>query len=273
MQFLKKNYEKILLAVVVLAALGMVAFLPVMVSQQKQRLADLTSSVVHRKPKPLPPLDLKSEQDLLARAQSRVVLDFSGSNRLFNPVRWQLDKNGRPFPNPAGTQIAKLEVTKLSPLYFILSYDTVSASPGLATHYGIGITHEGALLAYQRGKKPVYAALNQTTNGFTIVSVDGQEDDPTSLTLELSDTGQKVTISKDHPFKRVEGYTVDLRYPPENRTLPPNRRVGDVIYFAGESYKIIDIKESEVVLLQQSNQKQWIKTFSPKNSTATAPPL
>ena len=272
MQFLKKNYEKILLAVVVLAALGMVAFLPVMVSQQKQRLTDLTSSLVHRKPKPLPPLDLKAEQDMLGQAQSNVVLNFSSSNRLFNPIRWQLDKNGHPFPNPAGREIDKLQITKLSPLYFIISYDTVSASPGLATHYGIGVTHEGALVPYQRGKKSVYAALNQTTNGFTIVSVEGQEDDPTSLSLEL-DSGDKVTISKDHPFKRTEGYMLDLRYPPENRTLPPNRRVGDVIYFGGESYKIIDIKESEVVLLQQSNQKQWIKTFSTTNSTATAPPL
>ena len=41
MQFLKKNYEKIVLAVVVLVTLGVVAFLPIMVSQEKQKLDDL----------------------------------------------------------------------------------------------------------------------------------------------------------------------------------------------------------------------------------------
>lgn len=273
MQFLKKNYEKILLAVIVLAALGVVLFLSILVSNEKKRLDDLTSSYLPKHPKAFPPLDLKAEQDLLARAQSRVSLDFSSSNRIFNPVRWQMGRDGKIFPNPSGREIEKLEITKLSPLYFIVSLESVSATPGLATHYGIGLTHEAALAVSQRSKKVTYVPLNETTNGFTVVSAEGQEDDPSSVAVQLSESDQKVTIAKDQPFKRVEGYTVDLYYQPENRHFAPNRRVGDAVYFAGESYKIIDIKESEIVLLQQSNQKQWIKTFSLTNSTATAPPL
>ena len=105
----------------------------------------------------------------------------------------------------------------------------------------------------------------------TVKRPHGPEDDPTSVTVQLSDPEQTVTLTKDEPFKRVEGYAVDMFYPPENRHFLPNRRVGDSITFAGELYKIIDIKESEVVLLQESNQKQWIKTFSLIKSTATAP--
>lgn len=273
MQFLKKNYEKILLALIVLAALGVVLFLSILVSNEKQRLQALTNSYLPKHPKSFPPLDLKTYQDLLARAQSRVSLDFSSSNRIFNPVRWQMDVHGKIFRNPAGREIDQLQVTKLSPLYFIVSLESVSATPGLATHYGIGMTHEAALLSSQRLKKLTYAPLNETTNGFTVLSAEGQEDDPSSVTVELAEPEQKLTISKDQPYKKVEGYTVDLFYPPENRHFAPNRRVGEAIYFAGESYKIIDIKESEIVLLQQSNQKQWIKTFSLTNSTATAPPL
>jgi hypothetical protein len=270
MQFLKKNYEKILLAVIVLAALAVVLFLTILVSNEKKRLDDLTNSYLPKHPKAFPPLDLKAYQDLQVRAQTRVSLDFSSSNRIFNPVRWQMGRDGKIFPNPAGREIEKLQVTKLSPLHFIVSLESVSATPGLATHYGIGLTHEAALLVSQRSKKLTYAPLNETTNGFTVLSAEGSEDDPTSVTLELSEPAQKVTISKEQPFKRVEGYSVDMFYQPENRHFLPNRRVGDVVNFAGESYKIIDIKESEVVLLQQSNQKQWIEKFTLTNASSTA---
>ena len=267
MQFLKKNYEKVLLAAVALAALAVVAFLPIMVSQEKKQLADQESSLVNRPPKHLQPLDLQPFKALSDRAQASVVLDLT--NKLFNPIRWQLDAKGQLFPNPAGKEIELLQVTKLSPLYFIVSLVNVNPSggPDQPTHYGIGIQHEAGA---QRLRKTTYAPLNVTTNGFTILSAEGPEDDPTTLTIQLTDLDKTVTISKDQPFKLQEGYTIDFRYPPQNQNLPPNRRVGDSITFGGETYKIIDIKDSEVVLLQQSNQKQWIKKFSPTNASSTA---
>ncbi len=143
----------------------------------------------------------------------------------------------------------------------------------MPTHYGIGLQHEAALSPQQRSRKTTYVPLNLTTNGFTVLSAEGPEGDPTSVTIKLEDLDKQVTITHDQPFKSQEGYTVDFRYPPENRNLPANRRVGDVISFGGEGYKIIDIKESEVVLLQQSNQKQWIKKFTLNaSSTATSLP-
>ena len=45
MQFLKKNYEKIVLGAVVVIALGIVAFLPIMVSQENKKLDDLEKKV------------------------------------------------------------------------------------------------------------------------------------------------------------------------------------------------------------------------------------
>lgn len=270
MQFLKKNYEKILLAVVVVAALGVVAFLPILVSRQKQKLVDLESQVIPRNPKPLPPLDLAGYDGVLQRGQTNVSLNLGGLHKIFNPVRWQMKANGTIFPNPAGHEIDILEITKVTPLYEIYSLESVSASQGLPTHYGIGIRHEAAPSAQQRSVKITYVPLNKTTNNFTVISATGPEDNPDSVTLELTDTQKKVTISKGSPYQRVEGYMADLRYPPENKDMK-NRRKGDVIFFAGESYKIVDIQESEVVLLQLSNQKQWIKEFKPTNATASVP--
>jgi hypothetical protein len=272
MQFLKKNYEKILLAVVVIAALGVVAFLPIMVSQQKHKLDDLENQATTKKPKPLPPLDLSRDDTLLARGKTNVSLNLAGAQKIFNPVRWQMKAGGVIFPNPAGHEVDILEITKITPLYEVYSLESVSVTPGLPTHYGIGIRHEAAASPYGRTVKITYVPLNVSTNNFTVVSAEGPEDDPTSVTLRLSDTDQKVSISKGSPFQRVEGYMADLRYPPENKEFRGRRKTdASPVCFANECYKIVDIEESEVVLLQLSNQKQWIKELKPTNSTASAP--
>jgi hypothetical protein len=271
MQFLKKNYEKILLAVVVVAALGVVACLPILVSHEKSRLDELENKVITRKPKPLPALDLAKDDALLQRAQTSISLNLAGPHKVFNPVRWQMKAGGVIFPNPAGGEFNILEITKISPLYEIYSLESASVTPGLPTHYGIGIRHEAA--AGQHAVKITYVPLNVTTNNFTVLSAEGPEEDPTSVKLQLADTHQTVTLSKDQPFKRVEGYMADLRYPPENKDFRGRRKTDtSSICFAGECYKIVDIEESEVVLLQQSNQKQWIKEFNPKNATSSPPP-
>ncbi len=270
MQFLKKNYEKIILGVVVLATLGIVAFLPILVSQERKKLDDLESQVIPHNPKPLPPLDLSKEDDFLNRSKnSSVSLNLEKPHKIFNPVRWQL-KNSAPFRNPSGEEIEKLTITKISPLYEIYSLTGVSASEGLPTHYGIGITHQAAEAVSKRNLKTTYASMNQTTNNFTVVAAEGPEEDPTSVTLKLSDTGQTVVITKDKPFERPEGYIADLVYTPDNKAFP-NRRKTDAspICFANECYKIVDITEHEVVLFQLSNQKIWTKEYNPTNSAAS----
>ena len=272
MQFLKKNYEKIILGVVVLATLGVVAFLPILVSQERKKLDDLENNVIPHHPKPLDPLDLTKEDEFLARSKSSSIsLNLEKPHKIFNPVRWQL-KNGAPFRNPSGEEIEKLTVTKISPLYVIYSLETVSATAGLPTHYGIGITHQAAAGQSGRNLKTTYVAMNQTTNNFTIVAAEGSEDDLTSMkvTLKLSDSGQPVVITKAKPFEQPEGYIADLVYTPDNKPFP-NRRKTDAspICFANECYKIVDITEREVVLYQLSNQKNWTKEYNPTNSPAS----
>lgn len=271
MQFLKKNYEKVILGVVVLAALVLVASLPFMVSSEKQKLADQVNQVVHPNATPLPPLDLSKEDDFISRAHNSIAVNLDKPHKLFNPVRWQL-KNNAPYRNPAGEEVDKLMVTKISPLYEIYSLQNVSASAGLATHYGIGIIHQAADTVAKRSLKTTYVAMNQTTNNFTVVAADGPEEDPKSVTLQLADTGEKVVVTKEKPFQRVEGYTADLLYQPDNKPFIARRKTDtSPIFFANESYKIVDITEHEVVLLQLSNQKQWTKEFNSTNSTAAPP--
>ena len=271
MQFLKKNYEKIVLAVVVLAALGVVAFLPILVSKEKKDLVELETGIVTKPVKPLTPPDLSKDDAFLSRSKTSVSLNLAEPHKIFNPVRWQLKPGNVLFRNPAGEDIKNLAVTKISPLYEIYSLAGASATAGLATHYGIGITHEAADTIAKRRMKITYAAMNQTTNNFTIVAADGPEEDPTSVTLKLSDTGEQVVVTKDKPFQRPEGYTADLVYTPENKPFNARRKTdASSICFANECYKIVDITESEVVLLQLSNQKIWTRPYNPTNSNASA---
>ena len=62
-------------------------------------------------------------------------------------------------------------------------------------------------------------------------------------------------ITGDKPFTRVDGYKVDLTYPPENRNLG-DRRVGDVLPIAGEDYIIVAINPNEVVVSARSNNRR-----------------
>jgi len=264
MQFLKKNYEKVILGVVVLATLGLVAFLPVLVSHEKQKLNDLESKVTDHNPKRLDPLDLSKEDEFIKRSRTSIALNLDKPHKLFNPVRWQL-KNNAPYRNPAGEELDKLQVVKISPLYEVYSLESVNATEGLPTHYGIGITHQAAASVQQRTHpKITYVALNQTTNNFTVV--EGGNDENTPVTLKLTDTGERVTITKEKPFQRPEGYTADMIYQPTSKTYNGVRKTDTgTINVANELYKIIDITQSEVVLLQLSNQKTQIKEYNPTN--------
>ena len=49
--------------------------------------------------------------------------------------------------------------------------------------------------------------------------MEGSLDNPAQLQLilQLTDTGERVTLSKDKPFRRVDGYTADLKYDPEGK--------------------------------------------------------
>lgn len=98
-------------------------------------------------------------------------------------------------------------------------------------------------------------------------------DDPTNVTvvLELKDTGQRVKVSKDHPFQRLDGYVADLRYEPEHRHWL-NRRVGSVLALRGDEYHVVAITTNEVILLTRSDQKMWKVEYQGASESPSGPP-
>jgi hypothetical protein len=258
MDFLKKHYEKVLLGVVLLGLAVAVVFLLLKIPSEKQKLEDMRNSLINRPVKALTNLDLALPDDMLKRMATPAMVDFSAPNKLFNPMPWQKAVDGRLIRADA-TNVGPnaVTITKLTPLYLKLTLDSVTPLD-TGTRYVIGIEKEAALNPRDRNKTQKYCSLNTKNETFTLRDVKAAPDDPTNATvvLELNDSRQRVELSKEHPFRRIDGYMVDLKYAPESKTWTA-RRVGAELYLNGEGYNIVAITENDVVLSAKSNQKKW----------------
>ncbi|HPU57631.1 MAG TPA: hypothetical protein PLH97_15335, partial [Verrucomicrobiota bacterium] len=177
----------------------------------------------------------------------------------FNPVRWQRTVDGRNIKNPVGADIERLQITRIEPLYLRISLGSISGSES-STRYAIVIEQQAA--RRNRGPRSYYVSVDEKReygedkDSFIVREVKGTPSDPTELVIELSDLEKPISIARDRPYERIDGYMADLRYPPQN-TLIRNRRVGDRVVIANEEYSIVSITENEVGLSAKSNQKRW----------------
>jgi hypothetical protein len=263
MDFLKKHYEKVLLGVVLLGLAVAVAFLPFKIASEKQKLEDMRNQLIHPKVKELTNLDLSLPDAVLKRMAVPALVDFSAPNKLFNPMPWQKAADGHLIKVDA-TNVGPnaVTITKMTPLYLKLSLDSVTLLEA-GPRYVIGIEKEAAPNLRDRPKTQKYCSLNTKNETFTLRDVKTPADNPTNVTvvLELNDTKQRAVVSREQPFRRIDGYVVDLKYGPENKTWT-NKRIGAPLSFNGQDYNIVAINENEVVLSAKSNQKNWTVKYS-----------
>ncbi len=272
MDFVKKHYEKILLGFVLLGLVGALVFLPFMIANDQDNLQRIKEGIIHGKVTPLPGLDLTNETKVLERLKSPYKLDFSTTNKLFNPVEWQRTPDGRLIKLAYGNEASLAAVTKITPLYLILTLDSIETNAldtnDLSARYVISVERQAAAFPAQRVKKQHYASVREKVgdknDGFMIRSVGGSPDDSgtVKLTVQLMDTGESVTLTKDKPFQRVDGYSADLKYDPEKKTWQ-GQRVGANLKFAGDDYIIVAIDQNAVILSARSNQKKTTLIYSP----------
>jgi hypothetical protein len=152
-------------------------------------------------------------------------------------------------------------VTKITPLYFTLTLDSVETNE-LGARYVIGVERQAAAFPAARRKQQRYASVGDKKDSFTLVSIAGAPENPDKLILKLADTGETAVVSKDKSFQRVDGYSADLKYDPENQKWL-GRRVGADLKFAGDDYNIVAIHQNEVILSAQSNQKRTTLRYAP----------
>jgi hypothetical protein len=261
MDLLKKHYEKILFSAVLLGLLGALIFLPFMINGDREKLEQSSSVLITPRVEPLPPLNLTEQSNAIQQIESPHRFDFETTNRLFNPVEWQRAVNGMLIKAATSVGPQAAVVTKITPLYFILTLDGVETNFG--DRYIIGVERQSALVPWQRAERQHYASLGERNDTFTITGVNGPPGDPTQLVLRLTDSGAIATLAKGKPFQRVDAYMADLKYAPEGKSWD-DQRVGDDLKFAGDDYIIVAINQSEVVLSAQSNQKRTTLTYKPQ---------
>jgi len=255
MDFLKKHYEKILLGVVLLGLMGVVGYMLVVVSNEQQKLLDMTQAVTHPNVKAISNLDLTMSEQSIKRAATPVMLDFGPpGHRVFNPGAWQKGPDGRPVPRENIGPRA-LVVTNITPLYFRLSLDKVEQVES-GFKYVIVMENQAAPTPSQRNKKSNYCKLMDGNDAFQLIEVRGKPDDPTELVVKLKDSGENAVIKKDKPFERIDGYMADLHHPLQSQPWL-GRRVGSSLSFNGEDYTIVGINQNEVVLSAKANGKKW----------------
>jgi hypothetical protein len=260
MDFLKKNYEKLLLGAVLLGLAGVAAFLPFKIGTEKQKLQDLTSGILNPPVQAITNLDISATESDLKRSASSVVVNLGPPHKLFAPMPWQKAADGHLIPmddTHIGPQA--VAITELTPLYLIITLDSVSVLDS-GTKYVIGLQREAAALQKDRSKKQTYSAVGAKNDTFTLREVLGSPENPTNIVLELKD-GTTASLSKETPFKRVEGYAASLKYEPEKKSWR-DQRVGASISLNGEDYNIVAISASEVVLSAKKNQKKWTITYN-----------
>ena len=262
MDFIKKNWEKVLLGAVLLGLLIAVVGLPIKIASEKAELADIRNRITQGIVEPIEPQEIREVEQAIVRTEQPVTLDLNTSNRVVNPVQWNRAPDGRLIRLLTGNEVGveAVVVDSISPLYLVITLDSVLTTDS-GSRYAIGVEKQAESSKRARGKRQSYVALGEKNENFLLRDVKGPPAQPTAIELELSDTGERVTLSEAKPFNRVDGYMADLSYPPDSRTWP-GKRVGDTIQIERENYNIVAITKSEVVLSAKSGKKTSLKSGS-----------
>jgi hypothetical protein len=257
MEFIKKHYEKIIMSVVLLCLLGAAVWLPRMISDAREQIKINAGSEPPDRPWK-PTVDFNLQTNALQKLEQPVAVPLSGGtppeyHNLFNPVTWKLTSSNTLFKVYKEGPDA-LVAMDIRPLYLTVAFDR-SAGTGYYFYYQ---TLSGK-------KNNVYLHVKETAKVagkpvFTLVGIKGTPEDPTEFQIQMLDTQETVTVTKTTPFQKVDGYVVDLTYPPENLNLK-NKHVGDSFTLAGETYKIVAISKN-AVRVAADNGKQTTITWS-----------
>jgi hypothetical protein len=266
MEFLRKfitlcqaNYEKAILILALVGLAGAVVVLYQVSLNEEENLKGYEKEMRQPKGKSMTPISLDRYRSALQLVSQPPALDFGTPHHLFNPVKWQRKlSDGTLIKVQTGKEVGPyaMNLVRVGELFFIVSLDRAASTGG----YTLGVTHEGAENPWERRKVPKFVTVSNKPeilkkDLLALREVKGTPEEP-ELIVELAETGEKISVTKDKPFKRVEGYEVDLSYPLEGKTFT-KLRVNSKLHFAGEDYKVVAITPTEVVLSANLNDKKY----------------
>ena len=130
------------------------------------------------------------QSNVIERLQSPYQLDFDTTNRLFNPVEWVRMADGT-LREATGTTPQAAVVTSITPLYTVLTLDSVETNVFGPPRYVIGVERQAAANPVMRHKQQRFVSTDDAKKDvFTLVEVKGPPENPDYLALKLADSGQ-----------------------------------------------------------------------------------
>ena len=248
MDFLKKHYEKILLAVILLGLALAAAALPFTLDSDRESLAQIDNQLAP--PKIYQPVDLSPAVVALNRMKSPPTVLISGQNNTFNPVVWKQKPNGELVKLPPGSEGAEaLTIQEIRPLKFELIYErTVGGG-----HFFTVVKEISPRKSTRRTSK--FFTTDQRSGDIHLIEVKSSSGSGDVFVFEIPETKEIITVTKDKPFSRIEGYEADLRYELESRPFPGVRN-GSELIFDGGVHKIVVITSTQVRIQTTATQKQ-----------------
>ena len=248
----RQHYEKLILSLALLGVAAAVLVLYQASQSEREKIRDYVKGLERRGVKGVKPADVSRLEAALKRAQSPAG-SLAGDHHLISPVKWQRKADGSLIKVQTGAEVGPeaMTIVRVAPLHFMISLDRVPT----AGSYYFGVAREAAEKFADRRKISTFATQNSTNQFFTVRESSGPPEDP-AVVLELVPGKDRVTVSKDKPYKRVDGYQVDLKYPLTNEKMS-NLRVGSTFRMSGEEYKVIAINTNNVKLTALINDKPY----------------
>jgi hypothetical protein len=261
MQFLKKHYEKILLGIVLAGLIGVLVFMLFYIASDKEAMETQATSLINPPAKALSELDLTTNGAAMTRLQTPFLLDLETGNKVFNPFEWVKTADGKLVKKDTSVGPRVAAVTNITPLYLVMTLVSATTNDAGA-RYVIGVEKQAAATAAKRVKQQRYVSKGDKNETFTLLDVIGAPENPDSVIIKLVDEDKPEVVTRDKPYRRVDGYMADLRYDPEKKSFH-GCRVGTRISFNYTDFVVSEISQSYVVLTDQSNQKKTTLPFAP----------
>jgi hypothetical protein len=180
MEFLKKHYEKVILSVILALLAVALALLPGRIEGIRIELQERRDSLI-KSAKNYPQINMAEFFAALSGLTNYPVVKLSGEHNLFTPVLWLVDANGQIVKVVSEKQVGPqaLKITKISPLYYIISLERVSGSS-----YSIGLLMNLLLdHTIEKTKTRYVSSTSPKTEFFNISEVKGEPNNPDSLFL------------------------------------------------------------------------------------------
>ena len=257
MEFIKKNYEKILLGLVLAGLIGVLVFMFFYITADNAAMKAHSEGIIHHPAKALPDLDLTAESNVIARLQSPYVLDLDKTNKLFNTMEWQKTPDGTLIKISSGNEIGPnaVVVTNIQPLYLKLTFDSVMTNE-FGARYQVYVEKQAEKNPFSRQPMQHFVSVGDKNDTFELTGITGAPENPDTLVIKLEDTGERATIPRGGSYQRADAYSADFLYGPEKKVFT-GKRVGDRIAFGGADYQIVEINQNELILSDQSNQRKY----------------